>query len=129
MIKPDQLTIEVTKQLSGYAEELKADLGDVFEMMANTALNEIKAASQTAGFDDRRYSKGWVKEVQLNKVTGIYHATIHNRKYYRLTHLLEKGHAKTNGGRTRAFPHIAPTQDKIDRLLVEEIEQAIRETT
>lgn len=129
MIKPDQLTVEVTKQLSGYAEELKADLGDVFETMANTALNEIKTASQTAGFDDRRYSKGWVKAVQLNKVTGIYHATIHNRKYYRLTHLLEKGHAKTNGGRTRAFPHIAPTQDKIDRLLVEEIEQAIRETT
>ena len=129
MIKPDQLTVEVTKQLSGYAEELKADLGDVFEAMANTALNEIRTASQTAGFDDRRYSKGWVKEVQLNKVTGIYHATIHNRKYYRLTHLLEKGHAKTNGGRTRAFPHIAPTQDKIDRLLVEEIEQAIRETT
>lgn len=129
MIKPDQLTSEITKQLSGYADQLKADLDDVFETMATTALNEIRTASQNAGFNDRRYSKGWAKIVQLNKVTGIYHATIHNRKYYRLTHLLEKGHAKTNGGRTRAFPHIAPTQDKIDRLLVEEIEKAIRETT
>ena len=129
MIKPDQLTSEITKQLAGYAEQLKADLGDVFDGVASKALTEIKTASQNAGFEDRNYSKGWAKVVQLNKVTGIYHATIHNRKYYRLTHLLEKGHAKTNGGRTRAFPHIAPTQDKIDRLLVEEIEKAIRETT
>ena len=129
MIKPDQLTSEITKQLAGYAEQLKADLGDVFDEVASKALTEIKTASQNAGFEDRNYSKGWTKVVQLNKVTGIYHATIHNRKYYRLTHLLEKGHAKTNGGRTRAFPHIGPTQDKIDRLIVEEVEKAIRETT
>lgn len=129
MIKPDQLTSEITKQLAGYAEQLKADLGDVFDEVASKALTEIKTASQNAGFEDRNYSKGWTKVVQLNKVTGIYHATIHNRKYYRLTHLLEKGHAKTNGGRTRAFPHIGPTQDKIDRLIVEEIEKTIRETT
>ena len=129
MIKPDQLTSEITKQLAGYAEQLKADLGDVFDEGASKALTEIKTASQNAGFEDRNYSKGWTKVVQLNKVTGIYHATIHNRKYYRLTHLLEKGHAKTNGGRTRAFPHIGPTQDKIDRLIVEEVEKAIRETT
>lgn len=128
-MKPDQLTTEIQNQLAGYAEQLKADLGEVFDEVASKALTEIKTASQNAGFEDRNYSKGWTKVVQLNKVTGIYHATIHNRKYYRLTHLLEKGHAKTNGGRTRAFPHIGPTQDKIDRLIVEEIEKTIRETT
>ena len=128
-MKVDQLTTEIQSQLAGYAEQLKADLGDVFDEVASKALTEIKTASQNAGFEDRNYSKGWTKVVQLNRVTGIYHATIHNRKYYRLTHLLEKGHAKTNGGRTRAFPHIGPTQDKIGRLIVEEVEKAIRETT
>ena len=129
MIKADQLGSAIEKELSGYADQLKADLGEVFEEVAEQALTEIRTASKNAGFEDHQYSRGWTKLVQLNKSSGIYHVTIHNKKHYQLTHLLEKGHAKTNGGRTRAFPHIGPTQEKMDRLVVDEVEKAIRETT
>lgn len=49
--------------------------------------------------------------------------------YYRLTHLLEFGHAKKGGGRTRAFPHIKYGEELAKRRLVELIEQDIREAS
>lgn len=120
------LTNAVMNEVNLYREELQGQISNVFEDVADEALSEIKNQSQNAGFKDKRYSKGWAKTLKRNKLTGSYQITIYNKKYYRLTHLLEKGHAKVNGGRTRAFPHIAPTQDKMDRLIVAKLEEAIQ---
>lgn len=120
------LTDAVMKEVNLYREELQGEISEVFDEVASEALTEIKNQSENAGFKNRRYSKGWAKTVKRNKLTGSYQITIYNKKYYRLTHLLEKGHAKVNGGRTRAFPHIAPTQDKMDILIVKRLEEAIQ---
>ena len=48
----------------------------------------------------------------------------HHNKKYRLGHLLEYGHAKQNGGRTRSFPHWDKAQ-KIADALDERIKGAI----
>ena len=121
----DQLSGEVQKRLAIYQEELNGNVSQVFDEIADEALAEIRNQSQSAGFKDKHYSKGWAKIVKKDRTTGHYHVTIHNKKYYRLTHLLEKGHALKKGGRTRAFPHIAPTQAKMDRLVITKLEEAI----
>lgn len=45
---------------------------------------------------------------------------------YQLTHLLEFGHAKRGGGRTRAFPHIAPAEQAGIEQLTRDIERDLR---
>ncbi len=41
-------------------------------------------------------------------------------------HLLEFGHALRKGGRTRAFPHIAPAEEKAAQILEKEVEAALK---
>lgn len=73
----------------------------------------------------KRYSKSWtIKQTNGN---GYIRCQIHNKKYYRLTHLLEYGHATRNGTYTRAFRHIEPIEiycsDRLQRTIPKIIEK------
>jgi hypothetical protein len=50
---------------------------------------------------------------------------VYSPSKYQLAHLLEKGHAKRGGGRTKAIPHIAPAEEKAVKELEDEIKRAI----
>ena len=75
--------------------------------------------------DWNKYNKGW--KYTQTKTDKKYHkkATVHNATDYQLTHLLEHGHAKVNGGRTQAFPHIAPVAEECETKLLEFIKKNI----
>ena len=128
-IKPDQLAKEIEQALADFAGVTEEACDKGVSETANEAVQALRNAHPAGSGDygswDKRYNKGW--KVMQTKTDKRYHrkATIHNATDYQLTHLLEKGHAKVNGGRTRAFPHIAPVADKCENDLIQNIRKHI----
>lgn len=80
--------------------------------------------SANAPKDSGAYAKSWTTKATSETSTSIA-MTVYSKSKYQLAHLLEKGHALRQGGRTRAFPHIAPAEANGETHLVELIEKAL----
>ena len=107
MTSIDDLTAEVMQGLSKYAELTDASMKKAVRKTANSVKNEISAnAPKRTG----RYKKSWAAR-KTKENSHTLEMTVHSKNRYQLTHLLEKGHALRNGGRARAFPHIAPAEE------------------
>lgn len=46
---------------------------------------------------------------------------LHSKKRYRLSHLLENGHATRNGKRTKSVPHFKHAEDYVNKNLEKEV--------
>lgn len=120
-IKIDKLSDEIMKGLMEYKDLVADDVKSIVKKVGNDTKNEIKnnAPKRTGA-----YKKSWsVKTTKENSNALI--VTVHSKNRYRLTHLLEKGHAKRGGGRTKAIPHIGPAEEKAIKELYDEISRKI----
>ena len=107
-IQIDQLADAVNGIFSEYAEFVHEA---IVESVDQTAKDTTQMLKQKSPKRTGKYAKGWTSsKTASSRLT--YEKTVHNKKYYRLTHLLEYGHAKVNGGRTAAQPHIAPAEQQ-----------------
>lgn len=127
-IKPDQLAKEIEQALTDFVGVTEEACEKGVSETARGAVQALRNAHPSGSgdygsWDD--YNKGW--KIMQTKTDKRYHrqATIHNATNYQLTHLLEKGHATVDGGRTRAFPHIAPVAEKCEDELVHNIQKYI----
>ena len=103
---------QIADALAEYSEEVNQKLEDAKSIVADETVAYLKANSPVGRRG--KYAKGWRKK---KDGTGY---VVHNATDYRLTHLLEKGHAKRNGGRTKAEPHISDAERlAIERMGVE----------
>lgn len=129
VIPIDKLDKAVMEILDGYRNATEEVVERAVNTVSKETVNELKNAhpvgSGTYGSWDKSYNKGW--RIMQTKTDKRYHrkATIHNATDYQLTHLLEKGHAKVNGGRTRKFEHIAPAAQKAEENLFMRIKNGI----
>ena len=127
-VKVDDLAKEIEKTL----EEYIGVTDDACEMgvieTAKEAVKELHSAhpsgSEKYGSWDE-YNRGWTYKKDKKAIKRGLLAIVHNKDHYQLAHLLEKGHALRGGGRTRAFPHIAPVEEKCEALLFENIKKGI----
>ena len=118
----DGLADAVMEGLREYAALAADDMKKAVREAGKTVKQEISA---TAPRDTGAYSKSWaIKSVK--ETSDSLEVVVHSRKRYRLTHLLEHGHAKRGGGRVAGRPHIAPAEQKGIEQLEREIERSLR---
>lgn len=120
------LSKAVATILDDYEESVIDAVQRVTEDLAKEGLRKVKSASPISGKSPKRsaYKSGWRKKVATNRIGAS--AIIYNEKYPGLVHLLEKGHALRNGGRTAAKPHVAPVQEWMNEELRKRIKEAIQ---
>lgn len=120
----DDLSKAILEELKNYEGVTEEAAWKGVSDTSQTALKKLRSA-HPAGSGEYgswdKYNRGWT----VMKTKRDKKATIHNATDYRLTHLLEKGHAKRNGGRTRAFPHIAPVAEACEDELIKNIRKYI----
>lgn len=112
----------VRGELEDYANEVTEAAKDSVKEVAKETVAEVKKRSPV---HFGNYKKSWGQTTVFENASSI-RISVHNKKHYRLTHLLENGHALVNGGRTRAQPHIAPAEQFAERDLGRKIELKVK---
>lgn len=125
-VKPEQLDEAIRGQLETYNAEITKNINENLKEVAETTAETLKKGGT---YKERtgKYTPDWsVTARKAVSVTKGEQYSVHNRKHYQLTHLLEKGHVTRNGKRTRAFEHILPAEQTAEDMAVEAVEKAVR---
>ncbi|WP_336821241.1 HK97 gp10 family phage protein [Bacillus thuringiensis] len=122
MASIDNLARDIARELQRYGNVVKEDLEVAEEEVTDDLVNELEQKSPKSNRKGgRKYAKGWRKK-KVGNATVVYNAW-----KPQLTHLLEKGHAKINGGRVPAKVHIAPAEEKANNEYLAKVERAIQQ--
>lgn len=112
---------EISKILETYSKDVSEGIKRIAKGIGEDAVRELKSTSPKR---NRKYAGSW--RMKVDKGSNFINIKVHNAKYYRLTHLLEYGHATRSGGRTKAQPHIQPIEEKANQRFVKEVEELIK---
>ena len=119
-----EIDTELERILNAYSDDVKEVLKNSVDEIAKATVKDLKETSPK-----RRkrggYAKTWAqRENKSDKLN--YSRIVYNKKNYRLTHLLERGHLTRDGiKRTRAIPHIAPAEEKAINNFLEKVKNNI----
>lgn len=113
----DKLSLTILKELEVYKANTVETVKEAVTKTAKETVAELKRISPKGA--TKKYSKSWAykRDRDLRGKWRYSMVVYSKRPNYRLTHLLEHGHATRNGGRVPAQPHIQTAEQKAIELL------------
>lgn len=122
-INTDQLAAELAKTLGAYTTEIAEEVKKAADETAAQLLSDIRSdAPKRTGKYRRAMAVKTIRDGTYEKINCWYVKPPH----YRLQHLLERGHALRNGGRSKAYPHIEKNEIKAKKAFTERVERIIK---
>ena len=121
-VKIDQMAHVIMDGLQEYADLATEDLKKAVKKAGDEAKKDIQV---NAPVKTGAYKKSWTVKT-TKETSNAMEVVVHSRNRYQLAHLLEFGHAKRGGGRTRAFPHIEPAEQAGMEQLMLDIENDLK---
>lgn len=117
----DEMAEAINEELQEYADLATEDMKEAVKKTAKSVKEGIQAG---APVESGAYKKSWATKATSESSDSI-QMTVYSKNRYQLAHLLEKGHALRQGGRAKAYPHIAPAEAEGEELLTELIQKAL----
>ena len=113
-----------------YAEDVKVGVEKAAKETAKDTADTLRTTSPKR---TGKYAKSWDFK-KTEKANSGY--TVYNKEHYRLTHLLENGHATRSGGRTKPKEgklsfvapreHIRDAEEKAEKEFTSKVEEVIK---
>jgi hypothetical protein len=125
-ITSDKLADAVEKELTIYHEDINEKLREVTRRsMADLARKTRATAPEGKRGKFRRSIAGDFRGLKRGS-RHIFATWYVKKPHYRLTHLIVKGHATKNGGRTKPDPFLENALDQVLPEYVREIEEVLK---
>lgn len=120
-MKIDGMADAIVKELSAWSKEIVGALKEEVQAVGEDTAKELR---QTSPKRRGAYARDWASKVTYDDWQDI-RVTVYNKRHYQLTHLLENGHAKVNGGRVNGIPHISVAEENAARDLEKKVKVRI----
>ena len=105
--------------LEQYADKAADVIGETLPLVGQETAQDLRATSPKL---TGNYAASWTYGMQTSRGSKKKNKlVVYNKKHYRIVHLLEKGHAKKNGGRVEAQVHVKPAQNRAEQKAIERI--------
>ena len=121
-VSVERMAYEIAKMLTEYEAAIVKNVDASGKAVADKGAKQLR---QTSPKRTGKYAKSWGVTREDSSFGENAKYIIHNKKHYRVAHLLEHGHVMANGKRTKAIPHIKPVEEQVIREYEKKVREAI----